>query len=53
MQCESTRRGENCSLEPGLVDHETVEVVGKVNVGSEVAVKVGQVGVHRVLLKET
>lgn len=41
------------SLEPGLVDHETVEVVGKVNVGSEVAVKVGQVGVHRVLLKET
>ena len=41
------------SLEPGLVDHETVEVVGKVTVGSEGAVKVGQVGVHRVLLKET
>ena len=52
-QHDVERIGENCSLEPGLVDHETVEVVGKVNVGSEVAVKVGQVGVHRVLLKET
>ena len=45
--------GEMHWLQSGLVDHETVKVVGKVNVGSEVAVKVGQVGVHRVLFKET
>ena len=31
----------------------TVEVVGEVDVGGEIAVKVGQVCLHRVLFEET
>ena len=35
-----------------LVDHVAVEVVSEVDVGSEVAVEVGQVCLHRMLLEE-